>query len=182
MITQDVCNSYKEEIFSGLHTAEHVYKLALYTHLALLNSDTTVYTTDSEVVGTGYVAGGKVLSGFFVQTIDRKVYLSFDPAVWDPSTISARGALLYNSTAENRAVVALDFGVTEMSVSGPFSVDLSQLIALGPPRRLIGNGSPEGVERAEPGTTYWDKLNKSDWVKETGTDEFGWYNKFGPES
>lgn len=39
---------------------------------------------------------------------------------------------------------------------------------------LYGSGNPEGVTAANPGTTYWDTTNFIFYIKNAGTDEFGW--------
>lgn len=41
---------------------------------------------------------------------------------------------------------------------------------------LSGTGSPEGVVTASPGTTYWDTVAETLWVKNTGTGSSGWFN------
>jgi hypothetical protein len=85
-------------------------KMALYTASADLNSDTLVYTTTNEVVGTGYVAGGETLTGVTVLTSGTTAYLDFDNVVWSPAAFTARGALIYNTSIGNLAVAVLDFG------------------------------------------------------------------------
>ena len=42
-----------------------------------------------------------------------------------------------------------------------------------------GVGSPEGVVTANPGTTYFDTLNKIFWVKQTGAGNTGWFQLVG---
>jgi hypothetical protein len=85
-------------------------KMALYTANADLGAGTLVYTTTSEVVGTGYTAGGNVLTGVTVLTSGTTVYLDFADVVWNPANFTARGALIYNTSLSNLAVAVLDFG------------------------------------------------------------------------
>lgn len=98
-ITAAVCLSYKADLFNGIHQAADVYKIALYTSAATLDASTAAYTATGEVVGSGYSAGGLTLSGFSV-TLDTATEIldwTTDP-VWNPATITARGALIYNSS------------------------------------------------------------------------------------
>ncbi len=123
MIRQALCNSYKRDLLAD--QAKDVFRLALYTFRAALSKDTTVYTETHEVVGEGYVAGGQVLDGFSASLVDDTAFLDWttDP-VWPASTISARGALIYNDTQGQRAVAVLDFGETVVSKNGRFTVPL----------------------------------------------------------
>jgi hypothetical protein len=85
-------------------------KMALYTANADLGAGTLAYTTTDEVVGTGYTAGGNVLTGVTVLTSGTTAYLDFDNVVWNPANFTARGALIYNTSLGNLAVAVLDFG------------------------------------------------------------------------
>ena len=59
MITQTQTTSFKAELYEGIHDLlTDEIKIALYTALATLNQDTTVYTTTYEVAsGNGYKIG-----------------------------------------------------------------------------------------------------------------------------
>lgn len=89
----------------------YIYKIALYTANATLNETTTVYTTDDEITGTGYIAGGKVLTitGLGSDTANNTAYVSFVDVTWSPANFTTAGALVYNSTT-NAAVCVLNFG------------------------------------------------------------------------
>lgn len=102
-----------------------MYKIALYTSLATLGATTTAYSTTNEVVGVGYTAGGMTLSGFSVTTSGTTAVLDWttDP-LWTGATITARGALIYNSSKSNKAVYVLDFGTDKISTSSGFAVTL----------------------------------------------------------
>lgn len=123
-ITAAICNSFKQELLAMTpHTAADVYKIALFTSTATLNKSTTAYAATNEVSGTGYSAGGATLSGFSV-TLDTDTAIldwTSDPS-WASSTITARGALIYNSTRSNKAVAVLDFGSDITSTNGTFTV------------------------------------------------------------
>lgn len=125
-ITAAICNSFKQELLAMTpHTAADVYKIALYTSAAALSKATTAYTATGEVSGTGYTAGGATLSGFAV-TLDTDTAVldwTTDPT-WASSTITARGALIYNSSRTNKAVAVLDFGSDITSTAGTFTVQL----------------------------------------------------------
>jgi hypothetical protein len=96
--------------------------MALYTSDATLNADTTVYTAANEVVALGYTAGGITLTGVTIQTANNIAYISFDSAVWS-AALTARGALIYNSTAGNKSIAVLDFGADKTSTT-TFTVTL----------------------------------------------------------
>ena len=97
--------------------AEGTLKMALYTAEADLNAGTLVYTTANEVVGTGYTAGGKVLTGVTVNKSGTTAYLDFADVVWDPANFTARGALIYNTNLGNLAVAVLDFGADKTATT-----------------------------------------------------------------
>lgn len=126
-ITQAFCNSFKTELLAMTpHTAADVYKIALYTSLATLSKATTAYTATNEVAnGGGYTTGGATLSGFTAALDTDTAYLdwSTDPT-WAAATITARGALIYNSSRTNKALCVLDFGLDVISTNGTFTVQL----------------------------------------------------------
>lgn len=125
-ITAAICNSFKQEILAMTpHTAADTFKIALYTSSATLSKATTAYSATNEVSGTGYTAGGATLSGFSV-TLDTDTAIldwTTDPT-WATSTITARGAVIYNSSRSNAAVAVLDFGSDIASTAGTFTVTL----------------------------------------------------------
>ena len=108
-------------------------KMALYTANANLGAGTLIYTTDNEVVGTGYTAGGNTLTNVTVLTSDTTAYLDFDDVVWNPAVFTARGALIYNTSLSNLAVAILDFGAdktttTTFTVQTPANTATAALI------------------------------------------------------
>lgn len=127
-ITQAMATSFKVGLLDGVFDfgtgTSQVFKIALYTASATLDSTTTAYTTSNEVVGTGYVAGGNTLVVSQVPTsTGTTAFLDFADSTWASATITARGALIYlaNGTT-NPAVCVLDFGSDKTSTNGSFTV------------------------------------------------------------
>ena len=85
---------------------------------ALPISSTTAYTTTNEITGTGYTAGGKVLTPIAPNSDNNNntAYLSFDNVTWSPASFTTSGALIYNSTTD-AAVFVLNFGNTKTSAN-----------------------------------------------------------------
>ena len=132
-ITQSLATSFKVDLFDGVHnfgigvirasTAQDVFKIALYSSTATLDATTTAYTTSNEVTGTGYTAGGITLTVSTAPTFtSTTAFLSLADAAWPSATLTARGALIYNSSQGNVAVASLDFGSDKTSTTGTFSV------------------------------------------------------------
>lgn len=123
MITQGLTRSFLLEILQGIHQPGDVYRMALYGERAVLSELTTTYTTEGEVIGSpGYDAGGQVLTGYRAVLDGKSATLDFDDPSWPHSSITARGALLYNASRDNRAVVVIDFGKIFTSTNGSFAV------------------------------------------------------------
>lgn len=128
-ITQAICNSYKQEILSGIHLSSHTYKMALFTNSATLSKATTTYTGQSGEVsssGTNYVTGGATLAGFSTSLDTDTAILTFtSPVTWTTATFTARGALIYNSTLSGKnAIAVIDFGSDITATNGTFTVTL----------------------------------------------------------
>jgi hypothetical protein len=117
-IIQTQTTSFKAELYQGIHDlTTDVIKIALYTANASLNEGTTVYSATNEVAATGtYVAGGATMTGITVSTSDYTAYVGFDNVSWT-GVITARCALIYNSTQGNKSVAVLDFGSDKTSVT-----------------------------------------------------------------
>lgn len=117
-ITQTTCTSFKVELLTGTHDfSSDTFKIALYTGSATINADTTVYTTPNEVSAAGYTAGGNTLTVSTTPTSSGTIaYVSFSNTSWS-SALTARGALIYNSSKSNKAVAVLDFGADKTSTS-----------------------------------------------------------------
>lgn len=122
-ITSAVCNSFKQEVLGGIHDLDtDAIKIALYTSSATLGAATTAYTTSDEVVGAGYTAGGNTLSGAVISLDGSVAIVDFSDTTWSSATITARGALIYNSSKTNRAIAVIDFGGDKTSTNGDFTV------------------------------------------------------------
>ncbi len=126
-ITAALTNAFKQERYSlvNTHAAADVFKIALYTSSASLDKNTTVYSATNEVVGTGYTAGGQTLVGFTPGFASDTAWIDWttDPT-WPASTITARGALIYNSSRSNAAVAVIDFGADIITSATAFNVTL----------------------------------------------------------
>ena len=115
MIVQTSCTIFGVNLLSGLEnftpTSPYVYKIALYNANANLNNSTTAYSAVNEVTGTGYTAGGQVLTPVTLSsdTTNNTAFVSFNNVTWSPANFTTRGALIYNSTT-GAAVFVLNFG------------------------------------------------------------------------
>lgn len=122
-IAQSMVSSFKQQILLGEHDLDtDVIKLALYTSAATLDAATTVYSTSNEVVGAGYTAGGNTLSGATVSLTGTTAFVDFANTTFAAATITARGALIYNSSKADKAIAVLDFGSDKTSTAGDFVV------------------------------------------------------------
>ena len=133
-ITQSLVTSFKTGILSGLHafgtsvvragTGADTFKVALYTSSATLDATTTAYSSTNEVSGTNYTAGGEAITIVTAPTsTSTTAWLDFTDVTWATSTITARGALIYNDTSSgNLAVGVLDFGSDKTSTAGNFTI------------------------------------------------------------
>jgi hypothetical protein len=122
-MTGAICNSFKRELLDGFHRPEDDYRMALYGSKSSIGSSTTIYTEDGEFQGQGYQAGGKPVELARTVLPDETACLNLASSpTWESATITARGALIYNASRDNRAVVVLDFGKDFVSVNGPFTV------------------------------------------------------------
>ena len=131
-ISQAMCTSFKVQLLSGAQNfntgTTKVYKIALYTSAATLGAATTSYsgsTTGEVANGGGYTTGGKVLTVSQIPTdggSGTTAFISFANVTWSAATITARGALIYNST-DDTAVAVLDFGSDKTSTAGNFTIN-----------------------------------------------------------
>jgi len=131
-ISQALCTSFKQELLQAQHdftaSTGDTFKLALYTSSATLGAATTDYTTTNEVGNSGsYSAGGGTLTNVTPTTSSTTAFTDFDDISFTSATITARGALIYNTTAGSgtgttNAVAVLDFGEDKSSTSGTFTI------------------------------------------------------------
>ena len=119
------CTSAKVGFLTGTYVPlTDTMKIALYTNSATLDASTTAYTTSGEVVGAGYTAGGNTLTGNAISFSGTTAWLTFNDSSWATATITARGALIYDSTRSNAAIAVLDFGSDKTSTAGSFTVQM----------------------------------------------------------
>tara|TARA_R110000764_G_scaffold95642_2_gene179503 strand:- start:42 stop:470 length:429 start_codon:yes stop_codon:yes gene_type:complete len=125
-ISQAVCSSFKSELLQGLHnftnSSGNTFKLALYTSSASLGATTTAYSTTNEVSGTNYTAGGGALTNVTPSVTGTTAITDFSDLTFSNATITANGALIYNDTNADRAVVVLAFGADKTSTAGDFTI------------------------------------------------------------
>jgi hypothetical protein len=122
-----MATSFKAEVMQALHnftlSTGNVFKLALYTNSASFTAATTVYTATNEVSASGsYSAGGGTLTNVTPTTSGTTAFTDFQDLTFTTATITARGAMIYNSTNGNRTVVILDFGADKTSTAGDFTI------------------------------------------------------------
>ena len=128
-----MCTSFKKELLYGAHDFDAVsgdtFKIALYTSSATMTAATTAYATTNETSGTAYVAGGEALTPVDPTSSGTTALTDFSDETWSTATITARGALIYNTTPNttsialtNPSVVVLDFGADKTSTAGDFTV------------------------------------------------------------
>lgn len=127
-ITQTAVTSFKVGLLNGGFNfgtgTTQIYKIALYTSAANLNAETTSYTSLSEASGSGYVAGGNVLTISQVPTFSgTTAYINFGNVSWPAATFTTRGALIYlaNGTT-NPAVAVLNFGADKTVSNDTFQI------------------------------------------------------------
>jgi len=125
-ISQAMCTSFKLALLDGgmdfSSDTSQTFKIALYTSSATLDAATTAYSVTNEISGTGYVAGGNTLTVVAPTTSGTTALLDFADTTWSTATITARGALIYQSGGTNPAVAVIDFGADKISTAGDFTI------------------------------------------------------------
>ena len=126
-ITQAVCNTFKSELLGAVHDFDsgsgQAFKLALYTSAANLSAATTAYTATGEVSASGqYTAGGGILQSQTVSLDNATGIVDFADLSFTGVTLTAGGALIYNTSASNKAVCVLSFGGDKTATSGTFTI------------------------------------------------------------
>jgi hypothetical protein len=130
-----MATSFKLQLLSGIHafnttvvraaTTADSFKIALYTSSATLDATTTVYSATNETTnttGTAYTAGGNTLTGSTTSSSGTTAWADFADSSWTTASFTARGALIYNSSQGNKAVVVLDFGADKTASAGTFTI------------------------------------------------------------
>ena len=130
-VTTAMTTSFKQELLQGLHDLDgHTLKLALIKSgesgtfgAASTNFSNITYSSD-EASGTGYSSGGATLGSVAITTSGTTAFVDFADVSFSNSTISASGAMIYNSSASNRAIAVISFGGTVASTAGTFTVTM----------------------------------------------------------
>jgi hypothetical protein len=126
-----MCTSFKQELLVGSHnftaSTGDTFKLAMYDNNASFDASTTDYTATNEVSGTGYTAGGGTLTNVTPTTSGTTALTDFADLTFSSSTITARGALIYNTTTgggtgTTDSIIVLDFGSDKSSSAGDFTI------------------------------------------------------------
>jgi hypothetical protein len=122
-----MCTSFKVEILKAVHnftnSTGNTFRCAMYTNSASFTAATTAYTATNEVTGTAYVAKGNALVNVTPTSTSTTAFTDFSDTTWSSSTITARGAMIYNDSATaDPSVVILDFGSDKSSSSGDFTI------------------------------------------------------------
>jgi len=145
-ITQAMTTSFKAQLMLAVHdfrpsadTGADIFKLALYSSTASLDANTTTYTSSDEVSssGTNYTAGGGALTNLGATAVNTNAsagtgFVDFGDLTFANATITARGALIYNTTPSansnantaltNASVAVLDFGSDKTATNGDFTI------------------------------------------------------------
>ena len=130
--TNAICSSFKKQLLAGEHDFDSsggdTFKLAMYTSSATLGKSTTNYATSNEVSSpSGYSAGGKALVNQGVKVSSSIAITDFADLSFTGVTLTARGALIYNTTTDGGsgttdAVCVLDFGGDKTATAGTFTI------------------------------------------------------------
>ena len=126
-ITQAMCTSFKKELLEGKHnflnSGGDTFKIALYTSSATLSAATTAYSATNEVSGTNYTSAGNTLTRVDPSSSGTTGFTDFADTTWSSSTITARGAVIYNDSASgDPSVIVLNFGADKSSSAGDFTI------------------------------------------------------------
>ena len=122
-----MCTSFKKELMEAKHnflnSGGNTFKIALYTNSASFTAATTAYTATNEITGTGYTAAGNTLTRVDPTPSSTTAYTDFADTTWPSSTITARGALVFNDSASgDPSVIVLDFSADKSSSAGDFTI------------------------------------------------------------
>jgi 3D (Asp-Asp-Asp) domain-containing protein len=122
-----MCTSFKKELMEAKHnflnSGGSTFQIALYSNSASFTAATTAYTATNEITGTGYTAKGNSLTRVDPSTSGTTAFTDFSDSTWTSSTLTARGALVFNDSASgDPSVIVLDFTADKSSSSGDFTI------------------------------------------------------------
>ena len=116
-IIQTQTTSFKAELYQAVHNLlTDTIMIALYTGNVSLGYATTVYSSTNEVTGTGYTAGGVVMTGVTINTSGYVAYVNFSNVVFN-AAVTSRCALIYNASKGNKSICVIDFGSDKTSAN-----------------------------------------------------------------
>lgn len=128
-ITTAMCSSFKQELLGGVHDLDtHTLKVALIktgmsgTYGAATTNYSNVTGNSDEATGTNYSAGGQNLDSAAISLSGTTALVDFADEVFTNLTVTARGCIIYNSSASNKAIAVFDFGGDVTSTSGDFTI------------------------------------------------------------
>jgi hypothetical protein len=126
-----MATSFKQQLLEGVHdfrlTGGDTFKLSLYDNNASFTAATTAFTATDEVPDSGsYASGGGDLTRVDPTSTGTTAFTDFADLSFTSATITARGAMIYNSTPThtytNPTVAILDFGSDKTSTTGTFTI------------------------------------------------------------
>ena len=140
--TQSMTTSFMGELLTATHnfgtapiraaSTADTFRGALYLASATINASTTVYTTSGEVTGTGYSAGGVIVTNAN-PPVATNASATAGVAYWTPSasltytsvtlTTAFDAVLIYNSSQSNKAVSVHTFG-SQTITAGTFTLTM----------------------------------------------------------
>lgn len=123
MIETALCDQAKLDMMNGVHHADDVYRLALYSPTADINAGTRKYTTEGEISGTGYPRGGIVLEGRRTVLVDGVACMTFRDISVKGCSFSTAGGLVYNASKKGAALAAFAFDEVKSPSNGAFELE-----------------------------------------------------------
>jgi len=122
MITHGIALEAKKALITGVHQPGDDYRIALYSASAKIGPTTKAYTTEGEIKGIGYTAGGVTLKGHRTGIIGKNAFITFDDVVIKSATFAAAGAMIYNSSKGNAALIVLSIGTEKHVYNSTFEL------------------------------------------------------------
>ena len=110
MIIHGIALEAKKALITGVHQPGDDYRIAFYSAAAKIGPTSKAYTTEGEIKGIGYTAGGVTLKGHRTGIIGKNAFITFDDVVLKSATFSAAGAMIYNASKGNAALIVLNIG------------------------------------------------------------------------
>ena len=122
MITHGIALEAKKALITGVHQPGDEYRIALYSASAKIGPTMKAYTSEGEIKGMGYTAGGVTLKGHRTGIIGKNAYITFDDVVLKSATFSVSGAMVYNASKGNATLCVLNLGGERHVFDGAFEL------------------------------------------------------------